>query len=216
MTNRSFLFLCGLALLCAPAIVHADSIEPSNSYQVAPVSSSSGSDLTTDGWQQSQFREGKSWFLSGDLGIGGVGATGSAGTDSGGSAMFFHFRFGGKLSSRLGVSVEFWSDGYNSENDFGQIERYVQNVVALSASYWLSPRLWATTGFGSSTLHDYSGPVQVSNDGSALMVGMGLELFRREKYSIDGVARMISSSYDVGFQELNRISFSVGLGATWH
>ena len=220
MTQRSRLLslpglvLGALTLVLVPTSAFADSSDAATSQFSLPPSPGQPGPVSYG--SQSRFREGKGWFLGGDFALGGVAATWDNGLDQGGSALFFHLRFGGKLSQRLGLSVELWSDGYDNEGDFGEIQRYTQNVVALAVSYWLMPRFWVTTGLGSATLRDYSGPETIPTDGSGFMVGMGYELFAREKYSIDATLRLISSSYDMEWATMGRTSFAVGVGATWH
>lgn len=218
MKHPALFLSCAVGLLLAPALSHADKVAPagttswsqSATVEPEPEPEQTKQDLKTE------YRKGKGWFVSGDVGVGGVAASFADGSgDRGAQAGFFHLRFGGMIKQRLGVSVELWSDGYDDEIDFGPDERFVQNTVALAVSYWASPRIWVTGGLGSASLHDYSSPVKVTNDGAAYMVGMGLEVWRRPKYSLDLTFRLITSSYDVGSQ-LNRTSAGFGVGATWH
>lgn len=164
---------------------------------------------------ESQFREGKGWYLGADAGAGAVTIGWSSGDDSGSSSLNFHFRFGGMLRPRLAVSAEFWSDGHSTTDIDAS---YTQNVLALAASYWLLPRLWVTTGVGSGTLRTYaggSGDAQV-NKGHVFMVGSGFEVLSRKRYSLDLNIRLFQSTYDLGWVTMSRGSVSFGLGATWH
>lgn len=217
MKYRPMLLLSALGLLLAPGLSHADTATSSTSSAGYATPPPIGQPSSIEA--QSRFREGKGWFLSGDLGLGGVGITASDGSnDHGSSAMFFHLRFGGMLSKRLALSAELWSDGYDDDDEFLQVQRYTQNVLALAATYWVRPRFWFTAGMGSATMRDYSWSEPVAYDGSAFMVGTGYELMHRDNYSVDLTFRLVSSSYATNEwgDSLGRTSAAVGLGATWH
>lgn len=210
--NAQRLFFVGMASLCfivTPRSSEADSGHGMQGFAEPPTSTHRPSTSS-----RTKFRDGKGWFISGDVGIGAVAYTYGDGADHGESGPFIHARFGAMLTQRVALSAELWSDGHNSSFNGGS---FSQRVYALALSYWAIPKLWVTAGFGSAKLKESSEFTPTRDySGVAYMAGLGYEVWSRERYSIDVTMRMLSSGFDIDFTNLSRTGFVVGIGASWH
>ncbi len=155
------------------------------------------------------------WFMGIGVGIGSSSYDGAGGAEEGQGGFFFDARFGGMLTSRLGLAVEFWSDGHRQESFDGVDEARTQNTFAITGSYWLQRKLWLKLGLGASSLTFYrEGDNEFSFDGNALLFGVGYEVMHRGNWAFDVSLRVVRSSFDNDFffDDISRTSVSFNVG----
>lgn len=158
----------------------------------------------------SPYRQGRGWFLSGDVGLAMV-SYGQNGESAGEVGAYVVARFGGMLTPRLALSAEFWSDGHGYR-DF-EAGSATQNTLALAATFWLTPRFWLSGGLGSSTAKGFwNGSVEWEEEGISLMIGVAYELLHRPRWSIDLTSRVVTTWYE----PFHRTATIFGVGASWH
>lgn len=172
---------------------------------------------------RSAFRQRHSWFLSAHLGIGSASyAADDFSTDpiEAGTLATFDLRFGGMLSPRLALAVEYWSDGhsYQDRTLIGQSPdaSIVQNSYAASVYYWLTPKVWFGAGLGTSSMNAYYNDItEEFGEAATIMGALGYELVSRDRFAVDLSARFMSSSYDNDSANLSRSTFGLRLGLSW-
>ena len=154
------------------------------------------------------------WFFGAAFGVGSIGYTGgNVEEESGSGGFFFDARFGGMLSRRFALAVEFWSDGHREQN--GQFdEARTQNTFSITGTFWAAPRLWIKGGIGAATLTFHQFDDNIAVDGNAYQAAIGYEFLQRGPWVFDGALRITASSFDDFGTSFGRSAFSISLGVS--
>lgn len=131
------------------------------------------------------------------------------------------FHIGGMLSDRFALMLELQGNAETVEDDAYGTTTLSQGVAMIAGQYWVTPQLWLKGGIGAAHLSyeydDYyyndsaSAPV---DDGAALMVGAGYELYSADNFAIDLQARFITAGYDGIDSKV--AAGTIGLGINWY
>jgi hypothetical protein len=123
---------------------------------------------------------------------------------------------GGMLSNRFALMFEGQVNIQTVHADFNNGDSTVSQAAAmLAAQYWLLPQLWIKGGIGLANLQvDQQFFVDDFGTGSALMAGIGVELFSARNFSLDLQGRIIEGSYNS--LNDNVTSGTIGLGISWY
>ena len=136
-------------------------------------------------------------------------------SDTSHGGFFFDARFGGMLSSRLGLSIELWSNGHRIETIDTDEASITQTTLGLAATYWLNRRLWFKAGLGISGLSRYENGDSVEDaEGTSLTAAIGYEIMHRGNWAVDLSLRLVASRYDEEALQFQRSSFAFNLGLT--
>lgn len=189
-----------------PAATTPATLPASEPVEPAPVSYSPARPL-------SRFQR-SGWFLGASLGVGSISySANNIEDESGNGGYFFDVRFGGMLSSRFALAVEFWSDGHRE--DSGQFdEARTQNTLGITGTFWAAPRLWIKAGLGASTLTFHQIDDDIALDGNAYQAAVGYEFMHMGKLAFDGALRITSSSFDDFGGSFRRSALSISVGAS--
>ncbi|MEM9490974.1 MAG: hypothetical protein AAGC55_17630, partial [Myxococcota bacterium] len=123
---------------------------------------------------------------------------------------FMDARLGGMVNPRLALSVEYWSDGHNADND----SSFTLNSLAVAATFWPRSRLWLRAGLGTSLLSIYQGRSDDSRRGYTFTGAIGYEIAHRGKWAFDLSATLRSSNFNEEFEDIRRGTISFNLGLT--
>jgi hypothetical protein len=127
---------------------------------------------------------------------------------------------GGMLNERFGLALElqFNAKTVDDNGDYGTVTM-TQGALMASGQYWVTPKLWIKGGLGLAHLsydyEDYYGPAGSDpvDDGAAVMMGAGVELFQSRDFAVDLQARLIETGYDGINKKLS--AGTINLGFNW-
>ncbi|HTL38009.1 MAG TPA: outer membrane beta-barrel protein [Kofleriaceae bacterium] len=155
------------------------------------------------------------------LGLGGMHDNGSAVTSCNNCnynpiAFEVDGHVGGFLTPRFALMGELQTNGQTVHSDvYNGDTVLLSNTLMIAGQYWLSPQLWVKGGVGFATLQaqdDYF--EQDLGNGSALMGGVGFEVFSARDLAVDLQGRIIRANYH-GIDD-GVTSATVGVGINWY
>lgn len=152
-------------------------------------------------------------LIGGGLGIGSMTFDSSYGdSETFDNGLVFQLRFGGMLSPRLALGVEYFgmSADLGDEVDSGTVTIHQRNFGAW-VRFWVIPRLWLQGGIHSARAgaeSDFDEEWDVK--GVGVSAAAGFEILRSAKWSLDLGLRLSGSGYKVDNEELS----SSTVGAT--
>jgi len=166
--------------------------------------------------EQQRFQR-SGWFAGFDLALGVLNAEGSQDGWAGGG---INAHFGGMLTPRIGVLVEFSGGSYNAPQDYvNPSVTQSQTTVAVGAQLWLNDLVWLRGGFGATQLETMvDSNAQGSLSGRSLLIAAGIELMHRTSFVLDLSGRMTFTGYpaDNGVSSPRTTTWGLGVGFNWY
>lgn len=202
--------LLGLALLLVPAIASAQRYQPG--YGASPP--------MPGGFQD---RAGQPMY-GGSLGLGGMKLDDQDVTCSGCNyspiGVEIDGHIGGMLNERFGLMLELQGNAktVSDNGDYGTVT-LSQGAAMIAGQYYVSPKLYLKAGIGAAHLsydyEDYYGPAGSDpvDDGGALLLGAGFEVYQTRDFAVNVQARIISAGYD-GIQK-SLTAGTINIGVDW-
>jgi hypothetical protein len=157
------------------------------------------------------------------VGLGGMKANddaiGCAGCDYDPIAGEFDFHIGGMLSPRFALLFEVQANAQTVAENAYYVDTLGSGAAMIAGQYWLTPQLWIKGGLGFASLSvsrddGYDIADSESEEGVAVMGGIGFEVYSARNFAVDLQGRLISSSYDGIGQNIS--AGSVGVGFNWY
>lgn len=125
---------------------------------------------------------------------------------------------GGMLSHQFGLMLELQINAETVSDTRYETTTLSQSTVMVAGQYWVTPQLWVKGGLGLAHLayeydNYYYGATEPVDDGVAMMLGAGYELYSSPSFALDLQGRLITAGYDGIDRKVSALT--VGVGFNW-